>query len=200
MDAGPFRSRNSHNFLLYLDAIVDSLRQLRGPHGRRLIFERQKAIMEFGREKIGNGFRTSLYSRPARFLLAPLGNVRDTMRWPGDVIVHHARHDSDGILQYGINHLRIPDAQKIDALLSSLRDLSQHRQRVGHDVCAIPAVVPRLRRNDALGGTEDQSARGGSLEIELVEGVGRFFPFAADSCVSEQSLSILMKHPVPMPP
>ena len=28
----------------------------------------------------------------------------------------------------------------------------------------------------------NQSARVGSLEIELVEGVGRFFPLAADSC------------------
>src|SRR3546814_10900911 len=76
MDASPFRSGNSQHFLLRLDAVVDPLRLLRSLHDRCLIILRNKSIVELGREKIGNGVGTSLYPRPARLLLAPLGNVR----------------------------------------------------------------------------------------------------------------------------
>src|SRR3546814_9047752 len=81
MDASPFRSGNSQHFLLRLDAVVDPLRLLRSLHDRCLIILRNKSVVELGREKIGNGVGTSLYPRPARLLLAPLGNVGNALRW-----------------------------------------------------------------------------------------------------------------------
>src|SRR3546814_9168545 len=62
-----------------------------------------------------------------------------------------------GTFEYWVDLLCVPDAQKVDALLPALRDVTEYRQRVGHDVCSVPAVVPRLRRNDALRGAEDQT-------------------------------------------
>src|SRR3546814_13905968 len=90
MDASPFRSGNSQHFLLRLDAVVDPLRLLRSLHDRCLIILRNKSIVELGREKIGNGVGTSLYPRPARLLLAPLGNVGNALRWSDDVEIGRA--------------------------------------------------------------------------------------------------------------
>src|SRR3546814_20449969 len=80
-----------------------------------------------------------------------------------------------GTFEYWVDLLCVPDAQKVDALLPALRDVTEYRQRVGHDVCSVPAVVPRLRRNDALRGAEDQTdrksvAEGKSVAVRLVPG------------------------------
>jgi hypothetical protein len=80
MDASPFRSGNSQHFSLRLDAVVDPLRLPGCLHDHCLIILRNKSIVEPGRKEIGNRFAMSLYPRPARLLLAPLGNVENALR------------------------------------------------------------------------------------------------------------------------
>src|SRR3546814_13640735 len=109
MDASPFRSGNSQHFLLRLDAVVDPLRLLRSLHDRCLIILRNKSIVQLGREKIGNGVGTSLYPRPPRLLLAPLGNGGNALRWPDDVVVHDPRNDRDGPCEHWAALLSVPD-------------------------------------------------------------------------------------------